>query len=122
MPDQQTGIDLASQTGQQNIASAISNLSGMRITLENVDKDWELIASNALTATWNQRPQTFVFLLSYNTQFCLQAVFINTNNKMSVKTIVTSNNYGDVPLLSYDGTTNTVSATFATANYAKVKR
>lgn len=117
MPETTTGIDLASQTGQQAIATAISNLSNLRINLENVDKDWEEI-----TSSWVQDPQTLVFLLSYNTDFCLQAVFININNSLVAVTIAKSSNYGNDPTLTYDSTTNRVTASWASTSYAKIKR
>lgn len=122
MADTPPSIDLASQTGQEAIAAAIAGLSNLRVNIENVDQDWERIASNALTASWKQNPQSIIFLLSYDTEFCLQAVFINTSGNLVSATIVTSTNYGTPPTLTFDSTTNTVTATWPTNSYAKIKR
>lgn len=122
MADSPPSIDLASQTGQEAIASAIANLSNLRVNIENMDKDWELVAINTTSASWIQSPQSLIFLLSYDTEFCLQAVFINTSGILVSTTIVTSANYGTPPTLTLDSTTNTVTATWPSSSYAKIKR
>ena len=84
---------------------------------------WEKIATNSTTASWTQNSEELVFFHIYWNDYALYAVHVGKNGTTIHGTLLASGgNIGGNPTFSYDGTTHTVTATWAANNDVQIFR
>ena len=79
---------------------------------------WQLVGENTTSASWEQGIGEMSFFICYWNEYALYSVFIGLNGSIKATRHALSGNIGTEPTFSYSN--GTVTATWGSANYAKV--